>query len=99
MTFKLLWNGKETFLKRFSSEDSDHLPGGDADVQLIKRNETFNLRLGKVNSSSHGIYRCEVEVIWPPPKLTQSNPGILLLVEGKVSSPPKNQTKKIIQVN
>lgn len=41
----------------------------------------------RVNASSHGIYRCEVTVMFPPPLITlYSDLRILVLIEGKHSS-------------
>lgn len=58
------------------------------DVALRENNENKSVSfvLTKVNASSHGIYRCKVKVTFPPPLVTKlSDPGILLLIEGKYS--------------
>lgn len=57
-----------------------------AGVEYPSENSLYVTITG-VNASSHGIYRCEVTVMFPPPLITlYSDAGILVLIEGKYSS-------------
>lgn len=48
---------------------------------------SLNFTITGVNASSHGIYRCEVTAMFPPPLITfYSDLGILVLIEGKYFS-------------
>lgn len=56
------------------------------DVEYPSANSP-NFTMTGVNASSHGIYRCEVTIMFPPPVIPlYSDPGILVLIEGKYSS-------------
>lgn len=47
----------------------------------------FNFTLTVVNASSHGLYRCEGTILFPPPLRTlTTTPEVLLLIEGNYYS-------------
>lgn len=86
MNFELLRNGESIYIEKVSHEDQR----GDRETKVVSGNGTFHLWIGRVNGSSHDVYWCEVEVIFPPPTARQcSNQWILPQAEGKDSGSPK----------
>lgn len=82
MKFKLHLNGELIHTEWFPHEGQR----GDRETRVVNGNGTFDLWVGRVNSSSHDVYWCEVDVIYPPPMVTQcSSQWILPQVEGKDS--------------
>lgn len=80
--FKLHLNGELIYTEKFPHEDQR----GDRETRVVAGNGTFDLWVGRVNGSSRDVYWCEVDVIYPPPKVTQcSSQWILPQVEGKDS--------------
>lgn len=54
------------------------------EVQENTENKSVSFLLTGVNASSHGIYRCEGIVMFPPPLVSvPSDLGILVLIRGK----------------
>lgn len=87
--YKLLQGGKVIFNYTFARKTANPIKVR-ADLEVLEdtKNHTFNFRLIRVNSSRHGIYKCEGEIIYPPPKgILHNNQRILLLVEGKYFLP------------
>ncbi|XP_074520923.1 T-cell-specific surface glycoprotein CD28 [Halichoeres trimaculatus] len=68
-----------------------------AGVKLLNvkaENKSISFKLTEVNDSSHGVYRCEGTVVFPPPQPPSVyGVGKLVLVEGhqcKMKKPPKD---------
>ncbi|XP_076579851.1 T-cell-specific surface glycoprotein CD28 [Chaetodon auriga] len=86
--FKLLQDEEMIYNQSYVREKKalSHKPthnGVGVELRENKDNSSVSFRLTGVNNSSHGIYRCEGTVIYPPPlKTVSSNWRVLVLLEG-----------------
>ncbi|XP_075872786.1 T-cell-specific surface glycoprotein CD28-like [Nelusetta ayraudi] len=92
MNFKLHLNGELIHTERFPHKGQR----GDREMRVVNGNGTFDLWIGRVNSSSHDVYWCEVDVIYPPPMVTQcSSQWILPQVEDHQSTGSREEDEEV----
>ncbi|XP_044200925.1 cytotoxic T-lymphocyte protein 4 [Thunnus albacares] len=95
MTFSLLKNNEVIYNQtcNFGKPTSNCKLNDSMGVALHEHNKSVRFNLTGVNDNSHGLYRCEVIVTYPPPYIKEGNVlWILVLVQGhqcNVSSPGK----------
>lgn len=88
MTFTLLKDEEEIYNHTSNHEKhaSNRKLNTSVDVKLHVQNKSVSFILTGVTASSHGTYRCESIVRYPPPYLKDAKTlRILVLVEGKYS--------------